>query len=211
VNPHIVKGGATGVDDIPTIDSQWSSIRTRDLFLSMLMGLLLSIAVILSWSEMPELRLWKSLDLVLLGGPWHVTLSGAAHLFIGLAIFVPSFYVVVDIVRVNQRAQGGKNEPLYLLTDGYYANVRHPMTGGFILVVFGFFISLGSLVGLVMIVFFCLFFHVATLYEEQKWLLPRFGDEYRSYMRAVPRRYLSWKRQGMLVAVFLIALVGALL
>ena len=193
------------------LDDQRRNIRIGDLLLSLLMGSLLCAVAIPSWSAMPEFRLWKSVDLVLLDGHSSATLSGVVHLFVGLMIFVPSFYAVIEIVRINQRAQGGKNKPLYLLTDGYYAGVRHPMTGRFMLIVFGFFFSLASLVGLLMIAFFSLFFHATTLYEERKWLLPRFGEEYRSYAKAVPRRYFSQELLWMLVITFVSALVGAIL
>jgi protein-S-isoprenylcysteine O-methyltransferase Ste14 len=187
-----------------------AGVRTKDLLLALMAGAVATVVIMLSWREMPELRLWRSVDVALVEGPPTATLFGIIHLLVGLSIFTPSIYFLIDITRVNQQAQAGKNKPLYLLKSGYYSLVRHPMNGMFMTTVFGFFYATSSLIGILLIAFLVGFLHLATLYEESKWLLPRFGKEYESYMDEVRRRYLPATPQVVLSVLFIVALVGSL-
>lgn len=188
-----------------------AGVRTKDLLLALMAGTVATVVIVLSWLEMPELRLWRSVDVVLLEGPPTATLFGIIHLLVGLSIFTPSIYFLIDIIRKNQQAQAGKNNPLYLLKSGYYSLVRHPMNGTFMTAVFGFFYATSSLIGILLIAFLVAFLHLATLYEESKWLLPRFGKEYESYVDEVPRCYLPATLQVVLSVLFIVALIGSLL
>ena len=132
-----------------------SGIRKLDFFAAFFLGIGLGIVTIVSWTEMPEFRLWTSIDYSLSTGIPHSTLFGLIHMFLGVSLFIVSMYRVVEIIRVNQSAHAGKNNPTRLLTGGFYSKVRHPMTGSFLLILVGVMISLCSIVGLVIIVFFC--------------------------------------------------------
>ena len=130
------------------------SVRILDSIASLLLGIGLGIVTITSWTEMPEYRLWTSIDHLISTGIPNSTVFGMIHLLLGVAIFVLGMYHVVEIVRVNQSAQAGKNNPTHLLTHGFYSKVRHPMTGMFITILLGVMVSLCSVIGLVIIILF---------------------------------------------------------
>ena len=160
---------------------------------------------------MPQYRLWNSIDIFLLPALPTVSLFSVLHLVTGLAIFVPAIYNTLEIIRINQGAHAGKNNPLRLLTTGFYERQRHPMTGMFMLIVTGFFFALCSSLSLFFIIAFVVLFHLFTLYEERSILLPRFGAEYESYMKHVPARYFRIEL-GFLIALLLLTnLLGMLL
>ena len=188
-----------------------SNIRFLDLVISLLMGCGLGFVVFASWTEMPEFKLWKVIDFSIPNLFFPISFFDFVHLLLGVSIFVYGMYTVVEIVRVNQRVQAGKNNPIRLLTEGFYSTVRHPMTGMFIVILFGFMFSLGSALSLVIIILFALFFHGATLYEENTWLIPKFGQEYLSYMKNVPRRYLPKVETTILIILFGFSIIGLVL
>lgn len=161
--------------------------------------------------EMREYRLWQGIDTVVVDSTPPVTVFGLMHTILGLSLFLPSFYHVIEVVRVNRSVQVAKNQPISLLKHGYYASRRHPMTGMFMSIAAGLFVSLCSLIGLVLACLFIAFFHVATLYEERTWLLPRFGSQYEDYMTEVPSRYFRRPRLVYLVAVLVFSTVGIFL
>jgi len=70
--------------------------------------------------------------------------------------------------------------------SGMYAFVRHPEFLGHILIIFAFVIIsqhwISLIVGLILIVLLCL-----AMVEEEKRNIKKFGDEYRDYMKRVPR------------------------
>ena len=184
------------------------SIRSRDLLLALLLGTGLLLVSYYSQIELLEYRLWQGVDIVVMDSVPAVTLFGLIHAILGLSLFLPSFYHVIEVVRVNRGAQAGKNQPISLLRHGYYASRRHPMTGMFMSIVAGLFVSLCSFIGLILVVLLMAFFHVATLYEERTWLLPRFGTQYKDYMSEVPRRYFRTHHLAYLVAVLAFTSVG---
>jgi protein-S-isoprenylcysteine O-methyltransferase Ste14 len=188
-----------------------TKLRLRDLSISLILGLGLGLLVVASWMEMQELRLWRSIDISLITILPNATLFGLVHLVIGVSLFIYGIYNVSDIIRVNQRVQAGKNNPVTLLTTGYYSTVRHPMTGMFIMTLVAFMVSLSSILSLVFIFLFTIFFHVATLYEERTWLIPKFGETYLDYMRNVPVRYFSKRTTMMLLLLIGFCTIGIIL
>ena len=91
------------------------------------LSVLYVLAIIFSWNYYPSLKLWRSIDWVLLDGLFEISLFRIIHLIIGLPIFIYSFINVIEIVIINQKAQLRKNVPNYLLKEGFYSKVRHPM------------------------------------------------------------------------------------
>lgn len=79
--------------------------------------------------------------------------------------------------RQNYRGQ--------LITDGPYSRVRHPFYAGFLALAVG----LAVLVPIVETLMFAAFSLVVTLRyvrKEEEFLLMRYGNAYRDYMRRVP-------------------------
>jgi protein-S-isoprenylcysteine O-methyltransferase Ste14 len=102
----------------------------------------------------------------------------------GLLLFVPSLY---QIVTRGQESLAPWDPPRRLVLHGPYRFVRNPMISGAIFVLFGEALVLQSVPHLCWAMAFlmvCLFY-VPVLEEPQ--LEARFGEEYRRYLRHVPR------------------------
>ena len=184
------------------------SFRIRDLVLTLAFGIGLILVGYYSQTEMLEFQLWRRFDWNLISGAIPITFFWSVHQVLGLSFFIPGFYRVIEVIRVNQNVHAGKNQPLRLLTSGVYSDRRHPMTGLFMIIVAGFLIVLRSAIGLILVCLFFVFFHLATLYEEKTWLLPIFGEEYEAYMKTVPNRYFNRTQLAHLIVVLAISFAG---
>lgn len=147
--------------------------------------------VILTRTELQAFFLWKSIDHVLFSGFVDFTLFFIIHNTIGAIVFLIAFYQCLEIVRINNQAHSGKNQPNQLLHDGYYAVVRHPMTSRFLLILFSFLFMMSSLISLFLYLPLHLVFLLITLYEEKKILYPTFGEQYAKYKKNVPHRFFN--------------------
>ena len=79
------------------------------------------------------------------------------------------------------------NAKSILITDGPFSYVRHPTYLAHTMIFLGIFLISGAAaVGIVTIIDFVII-NVFTMPLEEKELLERFGEEYGSYMRKVPR------------------------
>ena len=184
------------------------SFRIRDLAITLALGIVLVLASYYSQTEMLEFQLWRRFDWNLISGVIPITFFWSVHQVLGLSLFMPGLYRVLEVIRVNQSVHAGKNQQLRLLTSGVYSDRRHPMTGLFMIIVAGFLIVLQSAIGLILVCLFVVFFHLATLYEEKTWLLPIFGKEYEAYMKAVPNRYFNRTQLAHLIVVLVFGFVG---
>jgi protein-S-isoprenylcysteine O-methyltransferase Ste14 len=109
---------------------------------------------------------------------------GAFLLMVGVALFVSSLY------QITTRPQGTLapwDPPLRLVVRGPYRFVRNPMISGVIFVLFGEALGLESMPLAAWATAFLLFSLVYTSLLEESQLEARFGDEYRRYLRCVPR------------------------
>ncbi len=76
-----------------------------------------------------------------------------------------------------------------LTTSGPYSLCRNPLYLGTILIQVGFgFLSGSYILTLIGFVFFC-FLYVRVILEEERWLLRRFGEDFRSYLKRSPRLF----------------------
>ncbi len=128
------------------------------------------------------------------GGRYHwstVPLWGKIIGFIGFAI---GFIITVLIMKENPYAskvlridkEGGHK----VITTGPYAVVRHPMYSGFILWFFSMSIALGSLYGLIPVVFLTIILMIRILIEEK--LLHEKLEGYTEYTKKVKKRLIPW-------------------
>ena len=74
-----------------------------------------------------------------------------------------------------------------LRTDGVYAIIRHPILLGVVLMLVGEAIYLGSLLMLSYALLYWLGAHIFVKVREEPRLTSRFGSQYKTYCRAVPR------------------------
>ncbi|TFG21881.1 MAG: hypothetical protein EU532_14815 [Promethearchaeota archaeon] len=146
---------------------------------------------ILTRVECQAFFLWRSIDYILLSGLIDFTLFFLIHNVIGATVFQIAFYQCLEIVRINNQAHSGKNQPNQLLQDGYYAVVRHPMTARFLLILFSFCFMMSSLISLFLYLPLHLFFLLITIYEEKRILYPMFGETYANYKEKVSHRFFN--------------------
>ena len=131
---------------------------------------------------------------ILDGGRYHwstVPLWGKIIGYIGFVIgFIIIFLVMKEnsfaakVVRVDKEA-GHK-----VITTGPYAVVRHPMYSGYILWFFSMSIALGSLYGLIPVVFMTILLIVRISFEEK--LLHQELEGYTEYTKKVKKRLIPW-------------------
>jgi len=72
-----------------------------------------------------------------------------------------------------------------LVIIGIYKYSRNPMYFGMLLAIIGFVIYLGSLAGIIIVVFFVLFINKYQIHPEEIVLQRKFGDNYSNYSKNV--------------------------
>lgn len=86
-----------------------------------------------------------------------------------------------------------------LVTDGIYRFVRHPQYSGFVLMIIGFLVQWATIITIIMAPML-IFMYTRLAKKEEKILLEKFGEEYKAYMRNVPRfvpKMFNVKRKGI--------------
>lgn len=87
-----------------------------------------------------------------------------------------------------------------LVTDGYYRYMRHPMHQGLMLAPLAIALLAGSPSFLLIVApleILLMYVMIATL--EEKEAIKKFGDDYRAFLRRVPRFCLRWECWKMLI------------
>ena len=74
-----------------------------------------------------------------------------------------------------------------LVKKGPYAYIRHPIYTGVLFLFLGYIISFSSIIGLIIIIPFFIFWGRKRMNLEEKQLINTFGDEYREYMTKTKR------------------------
>jgi len=111
-------------------------------------------------------------------------------LLVPLGIFVRS-WAIIKLGRFFSRIVEIETGHI-LITSGPYRWLRHPAYTGMLITDLGFGLALGSGPGALLLV---VLISAATLYRirvEEKILIQRFGDEYRSYMQHTRRLFPGW-------------------
>ncbi|HEX3078668.1 MAG TPA: methyltransferase, partial [Lachnospiraceae bacterium] len=90
-------------------------------------------------------------------------------------------------ITIQNHSVKNKNEdiPKRLLKDSYYASVRHPMYGTFVILYMGILLSLRSLDGMLIALLMTVGQYVNAIIEEKRILRPVFHEEYQLYIREV--------------------------
>ncbi|MBN1835042.1 MAG: cation transporter [Spirochaetales bacterium] len=183
------------------------------------LGLRIGLALIVRWvvfaglfwlgtryvlPRLPEFPLWDSLDraIITLRG-LELSLFQLLHLGAGLAL-ISWATVRRSLIRSRhfawreRRGQG----PAQLISDGFFARVRHPLAGAACLYYLGLFFAFCSAWALVPLAFAAAAAFLATRAEERKDLQPRFGPAYRSYKGRVRRRLFTPLQTAVVAAMY---------
>ncbi|MCR6097305.1 isoprenylcysteine carboxylmethyltransferase family protein [Salipaludibacillus agaradhaerens] len=81
------------------------------------------------------------------------------------------------------------NEPDLLVTEGLYKRTRNPMYLGFLIMLLGLAVVLGSLSPFIVVVGFFIITNLWYIRFEERMLEKKFGETYRAYKKSV-RRWL---------------------
>lgn len=123
---------------------------------------------------------------------WGLDGVGAAlPIVLGSLLIAAGFALWLWTVRLFARIGKGTLAPWdptrRLVVEGPYAHLRNPMISAVLAALLGEAALFGSPGILILAAGFCAINHAFFLLHEEPGLERRFGDEYREYMRAVPR------------------------
>ena len=130
--------------------------------------------------------------------PWSLPIPLPWGIIIGLILLGVGFYIVIQALKaLSVRRAFGKE--IYqtkvksnLITQGIYTHVRNPLYLGVTIQLFGWAFLLLFTFLFIMPFFFMLLFFLVARWEEKE-LSERFGEEYLTYKKAVPRFFPRFK------------------
>lgn len=112
---------------------------------------------------------------------------GLALLCGGGLLYARAVWVLLRGGRSSTEQSERAERPRMLRTDGVYAIVRHPILLGVVLMLIGEAIYLQSLLMLGYALLYWLGAHIFVKVREEPQLTSRFGIQYKTYCRTVPR------------------------
>ena len=132
--------------------------KTLKYLFTFILGICYILIILFSWDSYPFLKLWKRIDITLIDIYFNVTFFRMVHFVIGMPIFIYGVFKIIGIISINKKAQLERNRPGYIINDGLYGKMRHPMYTMIVLIQAGLFFSLCSALGILFSSFFLLFF-----------------------------------------------------
>lgn len=119
-----------------------------------------------------------------------------------------SFHLVAISSQLSAVKDNITRETTELLTNGYYAKVRHPMSSYLMLLTTGVLYAAGSLVGVFFIVNVIVIQAMNAWYEEKYQLNQRFGKDYENYTSIVQTRFFPPKERLIMLCYLGWAILG---
>ena len=113
--------------------------------------------------------------------PWN--LIGLVPLVLGSALNL----IVDHAFKRYQTTVKSFQESSALITDGVYRFSRHPMYLGFVLILFGLSLLLGSISPYIVVMVFAILMDVVFIRVEERMLEAKFGDAWKAYKSKVRR------------------------
>ncbi len=122
----------------------------------------------------------------------EINIMDIVHLLFGCSLILYASIQIGLISKVNHAVQNRENrEPTQLITEKCYGKTRHPMYGMFIVNIIAICLMMGSIFGFLLAILLVTFQVLNGIQEEKNILIPLFGDEYHTYQKQVPLRYLT--------------------
>ncbi len=157
----------------------------------------------------PDIQPWNDLKIWFVIGDVRFVKVDLIYVAYGLIL---NCYGTIRLSKITAQNHSAKSEkgctPNKLLISGYYAKVRHPMYGTFIILQAGFMLSLRSLAGIIIALIIMGFQYVNAIIEEKKQLIPIFNEEYSLYTNNVCRMLLTTSEIIVFISAILISAVG---
>ncbi len=156
----------------------------------------------------PDIQPWNDTDSLFYLDELNITEADLLYFIAGLIINCYGSLRLSTITFQNHQARGKDITPKTLLTNGYYAKVRHPMYGTFIILQAGFMISLRSLDGLLIALLIIIMQYINAKTEENRQLKPLFGDAYTQYSKDVKCVLFTKTESAILLIIFILSITG---
>ena len=112
-----------------------------------------------------------------------LTVIGIIPILLGLLFILPN---VVKFLKIKTELNTFK-EPKHLVTNGFFKITRNPIYLGFLLILIGTWLILGSLLPFVGVLIFFLLANYWYIPFEENNLIKIFGLQYKEYKRKVRR------------------------
>jgi protein-S-isoprenylcysteine O-methyltransferase Ste14 len=117
-------------------------------------------------------------------------IMGILLIFFGLLFLI---YTNKSFLKIGKGTLAPWDSPKELVVDGAYRYVRNPMISGILMILLGETLIFALIELLLWFAVFFVVNHVYLIYGEEPGLIKRFGDNYREYMKNVPRWIPSLK------------------
>lgn len=157
----------------------------------------------------PDFRPWSNFKTWFSLGGIKFTKADFVYFVCGLIL---NCYGTIRLSKITVQNHSAKSEkgsnPKCLLTNGYYAKVRHPMYGTFIILQAGFMLSLRSFVGMIVALLIVVGQYINATFEEKKQLIPILGEEYNQYSKNVRRMILTKSEIIVFAVVIILSIIG---
>ena len=183
-------------------------LKNKMLLCSIIFYAAFYISLKLIFGFLPDLTLWQSSDILVEFGDVSLRTADAIYCGIGLLVYLYGSIRYLGINKQNHSVRGKSDTPEALLTTGYYAKVRHPMYGVFVICFAAVLLSLQSVIGIVLAFVWAALQYINAFREEKQVLLPLFGDDYRDYARHVQHMLLMPAEAAALIILVVISLAG---
>lgn len=126
----------------------------------------------------PDFKPWNEFETWFTLGSLRFVKADLVYFVCGL---ITNCYGISRLLKITAQNHSAKNEkedgtPAKLLINGYYAKVRHPMYGTFVILQAGLMLSLRSFIGLMIALMIVIAQYINAIMEEKKKLVPTFGE-----------------------------------
>jgi protein-S-isoprenylcysteine O-methyltransferase Ste14 len=165
----------------------WKHLRAILLLPGMVLVVIPALILWLGGTDM--LGLWRSVP----SSKVFLPVFGIACVCVGLLLIVSTIWLFVTVGRGTLAPW---EPPQHLVVRGVYRHVRNPMMSGALSVLLGEALLAASLPLLCWFVFAGVVYAVYIPLSEEPGLVKRFGDDYMTYKRNVPRwvpRLTPWE------------------
>ena len=158
---------------------------------------------------LPGQHPWETIDRTVRVGGGTVSLARLLHILAGYSLFIYGSFHAWQATRLKNSVEDPRHElATRILDTGYYARVRHPMYGMFILANVGLGLAMNSVYGLGFGLLSLLAFVANGIFEERYVMIRFFGEAYQAYMRRVTARYFTPGQAILLTVVLVLYLTG---
>jgi methanethiol S-methyltransferase len=119
-------------------------------------------------------------------GHLWVALAGGSPILFNILHPLSNIIIFTGLIIIGIGWKGVHGGNGQLVTNGFYRYVRHPQYTGFICMIIGFLVQWPTLITLLMAPML-FFMYTRLAKKEEKYMLDKFGEEYKTYMLNVPR------------------------